>query len=190
MVEPNYDGGGDTQNGNGGAVGTMGIQGELLKHFISADGLFGTVEGEMRNLVELLRTSPNAQHAGLPENRLTDAYAQFEHARSTYGVAQTHARYMADVGLNAQTLNIYDLIRIQDDCFRALGRGFYTGRPGPSPLVYPELSYDNPTLSEEEMLMSFEVAMEKDFNPKSKDFFKLVPMEVSGLVRMTCDLES
>ena len=139
MVEPNYDGGGDTQNGNGGAVGTMGIQGELLKHFISADGLFGTVEGEMRNLVELLRTSPNAQHAGLPENRLTDAYAQFEHARSNYGVAQTHARYMADVGLNAQTLNIYDLIRIQDDCFRALAVD--STRVGLVRLLWSILSY-------------------------------------------------
>jgi len=95
---------------------------------------------------------------------------------------------MADVGLNQQTLNIYDLIRVQDDAFRALGRAFYSGRPGPSPLVYPALSYDNPTESEQEMLTAMEAAMDAQLNPDAPDFYKLLPMEVSGLARMCCDL--
>ena len=81
---------------------------------------------------------------------------------------------MADVGLNQQTLNIYDLIRVQDDAFRALGRAFYSGRPGPSPLVYPALSYDNPTESEQEMLTAMEAAMDAQLNPDAPDFYKLL----------------
>jgi hypothetical protein len=90
MVEPNYDGGSDTKNGNGGSVGTVqGIQGKLLQYFVSADGNFGTVEGQMRNLVELLRVSPNAMHEGLAEDRIKTAHRQFDIARQVFGGAQT-----------------------------------------------------------------------------------------------------
>ena len=104
-----------------------GIQGSLLKHFIKADGLFGTVEGEMRNLSEFIRCAPTGQDQTIDDQRTTMLH-QFAYARHKFGEAQYHARFMVDVGLNEQTRNVYDLIRIMDDTFRALGRALYTGR--------------------------------------------------------------
>merc|ERR1712100_655537 len=91
-----------------------------------------------------------------------------------------HARYMADVGLNQQTLNIYDLIRIQEDNFRALGRCFYSGRPAPSPPQYSELSYRVLTRSEQGMVDAMESRL--------KAGGKAHPLEVSHVSRMLCDL--
>ena len=56
----------------------QGIQGELLDHFKNADGQFGTVEGQMRNLVELLRVDP--QSKGRADIGEGDPIAQFEQA--------------------------------------------------------------------------------------------------------------
>ena len=65
-----------------------GIQGELLRHFIEADGKFGTVEGEMRTLVEQLRTNPQGNRPGATNNPRN----QFATARGQFKIAQGNAR--------------------------------------------------------------------------------------------------
>ena len=88
---------------------------------------------------------------------------------------------MADVGLNQQTLNIYDLIRVQEDNFRALGRAFFSGRPAPSPPQYAELSYTKLTPSEQNMVDALNAKLD---TPDGR----ATALEVSHVARMGCDL--
>ena len=90
---------------------------------------------------------------------------------------------MADVGLNQQTLNIYDLIRIQEDNFRALGRAFFSGRPAPSPPQYAELSYTNLTNSERKMVDAMDAKLDRAGLEG-----RATALEVSHIARMCCDL--
>ena len=105
----------------------------------------------MRNLVEFIRCSPVGTDSAIDQDRVSMLH-QFAYARHKFAQAQYHARFMVDIGLNEQTLNIYDLIRIMEDNFRALGRAFYTGRPAHSPPQYAELSFNALTPNEEALL--------------------------------------
>ena len=69
----------------------QGIQGELLEHFKEADANFGTVEGEMRTLVEQLRTNPQSETQD-NGNGQGNPIKQFENARNVFRTAQKHAR--------------------------------------------------------------------------------------------------
>jgi len=157
-----------------------GIRGELLNHYISADAGFGGVEGNMRNMAQHLRVNWDSEDNDTTNFGQGTLLAQWAAARAQFADAQKHARYMADVGLNQQTLNIYDLIRIQEDNFRAIGRALYSGSPAPSPPQYSELSYTVLTPSERNMVDNMRSKLEAGG--------KATALEVSHVARMCCDL--
>ena len=76
---------------------------------------------------------------------------------------------------------------MQEDCFRALGRAFFSGAVAGSPILRPELAYDKPTPAEEEVIADLETKL-VNTDPRRPEFYRLDSTQVSGLVRLTCDL--
>ena len=178
MVEANYD----TAIGDSKVTGNHDkqVQSELANVFGSADNDFGGLEGYCRDLISVLRVVPNTNFPRVQTDPNNDE-TRVEQSHSAHGVdmimcgyfcpiMESHALglfdatrlrgveaeqatiHIADAGLNHQVLKILDLINVIRETMRALGRGFFFGKPQPSPPMYAALSFHQPTASEEACL--------------------------------------